>query len=254
LNYPLITVAGSVTKTGAGTLIFDRANTYDGPTSVQAGTLELVEAAAAAGSSVSVAAGARLTVAGGVEARVAGLALDAAAQVELGTGGLVIAGGVVPADLRAAIIAGRNGGAWNGTAGIGSSDAAGSSSSRGIGYVLGGDGSATVAFAAPGDTNLDGRVDNFDLVAIDSARKFATGQVADWAEGDFNYDGVVNSFDLVAIDAARVFGQGSYLPVASGTASIAAVPEPGTCGLAIMAACLGLTSLAARRAVRSSRA
>ncbi len=244
IGYPLITVAGSVTKTGGGTLVFDRANPYAAPTTVQAGTLALAAAGAVAGSDVVVAAGATLAVAEGVAAEVASLDLDAAGRVDLGSGRLEIAAGVVPADLRAAIVAGRNGGGWDGGAGIGSADAAAAPGSRSVGYLLGDDGSATVAFSAPGDTNLDGAVDTFDLVAIDAAGRYGSGQPAAWEEGDFNYDGLVNAFDLVAIDTAAVFQQGSYLPGSGGPAAVTAVPEPGLpAGLAAAAAAV----LAARR-------
>ncbi len=94
-----------------------------------------------------------------------------------------------------------------------------------------------MAFSAPGDTNLDGAVDTFDLVAIDAAGRYGSGQPAAWEEGDFNYDGLVNAFDLVAIDTAAVFQQGSYLPGSGGPAAVTAVPEPGLpAGLAAAAA------------------
>jgi autotransporter-associated beta strand protein len=244
IGYPLITVAGSVTKTGGGTLVFDRTNPYAAPTTVEAGTLALAATGAVAGSDVAVAAGATLAVAEGVAAEVASLDLDTAGRVDLGSGRLEIAAGAVPADLRAAIVAARNGGGWDGGAGIGSADAAAAPGSRGVGYLLGDDGSATVAFAAPGDTNLDGAVDTFDLVAIDAAGRYGNGQAAAWEEGDFNYDGLVNAFDLVAIDTAAVFQQGSYLPGSGGPAAVTAVPEPGLpAGLAAAAAAV----LAARR-------
>ena len=71
----------------------------------------------------------------------------------------------------------------------------------------------------------------FDLVSINSGGKYGTGTAAVWNQGDFNYDGVTNVFDLVGINTAAVYGQGNYLPAApsaSGTGSVAAVPEPGS--------------------------
>jgi len=159
----------------------------------------------------------------------------------------VAAGGISAADLRADIIAGRNGGAWNGSAGITSSAAASSGGTRAVGYVISGDGSATVSFAAPGDTDLNGQVNVFDLIGIDSAGKFGNGQAAAWSEGDFNYDGVANVFDLIGIDSSGAYGTGPYFPAAPTAAAITAVPEPGLAGLAAVAAAGGWLALRRRR-------
>ena len=64
-----ILVADSVTKTGAGTLVMDAANSYTGPTTVSAGTLEVANANAVASSAVTVASGATLSVASGTTMR-----------------------------------------------------------------------------------------------------------------------------------------------------------------------------------------
>lgn len=66
-GYPLLTSvnAASVTKTGDGTVIFDAANTYTGPTSIQQGTLAITNTSAISSSSlVSLAAGASFDVSG----------------------------------------------------------------------------------------------------------------------------------------------------------------------------------------------
>ena len=94
-----------------------------------------------------------------------------------------------------------------------------------MGYVVAGSGAATVSFAAAGDTNLNGQVDVFDLVSINSGGKYGAGTAAVWSQGDFNYDGTTSVFDLVAVTGAGVYGTGSYLPV-SATGSVTAVPEP----------------------------
>ena len=103
---------------------------------------------------------------------------------------------------------------------------------------MAGDGSARVSYAAPGDTNLNGQVDVFDLVSVNSAGKYGTGTASDWSQGDFTYDGVTNVFDLVSVNSAGAYGQGNYFPAApsaAGLGSVAAVPEPGTLGLASLA-------------------
>jgi fibronectin-binding autotransporter adhesin len=295
-----IAVADSVTKTGAGTVIFNAVNSYTGPTTVAAGTLQVANAAGLATSSVTVDTGATLAVASDVTMRtpavlvdggtvlatalavnpttgIAALVINAGTLagspiVSVGSGGLVslaqdarvmvavgslavaettgggrvdvgggelaiAAGGASAAELRADIVAGRNGGAWNGSTGITSSTAAAVGGTRAVGYVVAGDGSARVSFAAPGDVNINGQVDVFDLVAVNSGGAYGTGTASVWNQGDFNYDGVTNVFDLVSINTAGAYGQGNYFPAApsvSGSGTAAAVPEPVTPGLAAL--------------------
>ena len=169
--------------------------------------------------------------------------------VDLGAGQIsVAAGGISAADLRADIIAGRNGGAWNGTTGITSATAAGSGGTRAVGYVVNGDGSSRVSFAASGDVDLNGQVNVFDLVSINSSGKYGTGTTAVWGQGDFNYDGVTNVFDLVSVNTAGVYGQGNYFPAVGASGGVTAVPEPSALGL--VAAGLGLAALVRRSSRR----
>jgi len=308
-GYPTIAAADSVTKIGAGTVVFDAANAYAGPTTISAGTLEVANADALGATNVTVDSGATLAIAAGTTTKaptviidggtleaaavavnnttgIASLAINAGgiagaptvdiaaggemalvqdARVTAAVGGLsvdesgtggrldvgsglvtIAAGGITAADLRADIIAGRNNGAWNSPTGIMSSAAAASGGSRAVGYLVGGDGSASVSFAAPGDTDLNGQVNVFDLIGIDSAGKFGNGQAADWSQGDFNYDGVANVFDLIAIDSSGAYGAGNYFPAgptALGGGMVAAVPEPAT----LLWAAAGLAGLAVAR-------
>ena len=310
-GYGTIFSATSVTKTGAGTVVFDAANAYVGPTTVSAGTLQVANPGALAATNVTVDTGATLAVASGTTMQspsvivdggtlvaaalavnsttgITSLAINAGglggspavtignggemalvqdARVSVAVGSLAVTegtggglldlgagqvsvaiGGISAADLRADIIAGRNGGGWNGTTGITSSTAAAAGGTRAVGYLVAGDGSATVSFAAPGDTNLNGSVDVFDLVAVNSAGKYGTGTAAVWSQGDFNYDGVTNVFDLVSINSAGAYGQGNYFPATpTSIGSVAAVPEPGTLGLVAA----GLAALAVSRRRRA---
>ncbi|MFM1903441.1 MAG: hypothetical protein RLZZ440_1341, partial [Planctomycetota bacterium] len=239
-GYPAIETASSVTKTGAGTLVFDAANSYTGPTTVSDGTLLVTNAAALAATSATVAPGATLALpaAPRLVAPIAGLAVDqgpGGGLVDLGGGELAIAAEGISADeLRADIVAGRNGGGWNGSVGITSSLAA-ATTGRAVGYVIAADGSARVSFAAPGDVDLTGQVNVFDLVTINGSGTYGTGAASVWSKGDFTYDGVTNVFDLVAVNTAGVYGQGGYFPAAAAVGSPAAVPEPGA-GLLPLAA------------------
>jgi hypothetical protein len=114
-----------------------------------------------------------------------------------------------------------------------------------VGYVVAGDGSATVSLAAPGDTDLNGEVNVFDLVGIDGSGGYGSGAATEWFDGDFNYDGRTNVFDIVSIDTAGIYGGGNYLSDIPATAGITAVPEPVVWPLAAVA---GLGCLAWRRA------
>jgi autotransporter-associated beta strand protein/T5SS/PEP-CTERM-associated repeat protein len=189
-----------------------------------------------------------------VSVAIGGLAVEettGGGKLDLGAGQVAIAaGGITAADLRADIIAGRNGGAWSGSAGITSSAAAAAGGTRAVGYVVAGDGSARVSFAAPGDTDLNGLVNVFDLVGIDASGTYGTGATAVWSQGDFNYDGRTNVFDLVGIDTAGAYGSGNYFPAsptAAGAASVAVVPEPGSMVSLGLAAAALLTASRRRR-------
>lgn len=168
-----------------------------------------------------------------VVSRVRSLTVNEAAgggRVDLGAGELAIAaGGISAAEIRADLMAGRNGGDWAGLTGITSSVAT-SGTVRAVGYVLTPDGSARVSLAAPGDSDLNGQVDIFDLVAIDSSGTYGTGHQTVWSQGDFNYDDVTNVFDLVAIRTAAAYGRGNVLPQVAGSGELAAtsVPEPAS--------------------------
>ncbi len=255
-GHAAITTADSVTKIGAGTVVFDAANSYTGPTLVSAGTLRVTNNNGLSATAVTVETGGTLALPQDARVTVAvdGLAVDQAVGgglVDLGGGQVSIAaGGITASDLRADIIAGRNGGAWNGTTGISSSAAAASGGTRAVGYLVAGDGSARVSLAAPGDNDLNGSVNVFDLVSINSSGKYGTGTSSDWSQGDFNYDGVTNVFDLVNVNSAGAYGQGNYFPAAlpTGLGSVASVPEPTT--WTVLLATVGAAAAMRRRLQR----
>jgi GH25 family lysozyme M1 (1,4-beta-N-acetylmuramidase) len=115
-----------------------------------------------------------------------------------------------------------------------------------------------------GDANLDGTVTGDDYVALDSW----IGRGSKWVHGDFNGDGIVSGDDYVAVDSnlgagteaapelaalkaemvalhVDMFGDDYLLKLADFEANgFAAVPEPGSIGLAAIAS---LTLLRRRR-------
>ena len=178
---------------------------------------------------------------------VTSLAVDQAAggKIDIGKGRInVAAGGITAADLRADLLAARNSGNWNGAGGIGSSEA-NNTLRRAVGYRVQGT-SATIAWAAFGDMNLDGFVNSSDLNLLIAGGQYGSSATDGvWAQGDFNYDGRVNSSDLNLLLAAGLYGQASYLPSSTrqlgglgfidggfgglaGLGEVAAVPEPSS--------------------------
>jgi hypothetical protein len=105
-----------------------------------------------------------------------------------------------------------------------------------------------VKYTYYGDANLDGTVDGNDYTAIDANNGVTSG--ATWAMGDFNYDGKVDGSDYSLIDNAfNQQGSGGLADplaaVASSIATSAAVPEPGSVAVLMIAA--GMTVRRRRR-------
>ena len=170
-------------------------------------------------------------------------------KLDIGKGRInVAAGGISEEDLRADLLAGRGAGLFSvsGTGGIVTSGGvAGAASSPVVGYRVLTSGSAIVAWAAFGDTNLDGQVNQTDINLILAGGKFGQGTSsnANWVQGDFNYSGGVTQADINLLLGANLFGKGSYLPVAPASfgSTVAAVPEPG---LGLVAAVAGFGAVA----------
>jgi len=80
-----------------------------------------------------------------------------------------------------------------------------------------------------GDSNLDGEFNSGDLVSVFTEGKFETNEAATWASGDWNADGIFNSSDFVA-----AFSDGGF--EIGPKAATAAVPEPASAWLLILAA------------------
>ena len=262
-----ITGPGRLTKSGSGTLVLSGSSSYAGTTTVSSGTL-VVSGMVTGTAAVSVIAGATIVLASGnalatrpltvssfgtatlspyLQTTVGGLNPNAGGLVDVGNGMVTVTSGLTVENMLTAITAGSNGGTWTGTSGITSSTAAVDSaagSPRAVGWLENGDGSLTVAYAAPGDTNLDWSVDILDTANFLALGKFDTGSPATWREGDFNYDGFVDILDADAFVSTGLFNAGNYnTPSGERVAvapvgSVAAVPEPSTWAL-LAAACGG---------------
>jgi hypothetical protein len=106
-----------------------------------------------------------------------------------------------------------------------------------------------------GDADQDWDFDQLDLVQVQVAGKYLTGEPATWGEGDWNGapasltarppagDGLFNQLDIVAAQQAGLYLTGAYAAVRAH--QLAAVPEPNTCFLAAVGL-LGLAFYAVR--------
>ena len=200
---------------GGGTLVLTGANTHTGGTRVESGHLVVKNTGALGTGSLTVKDGAKVTLDVGYgRATVGSVTLDPTARIDLGRGGLQItAGGISLDTLRGYLVSARNNGSWSAN-GIGSSNAK-SSELRTVGYRRISSGVTTVAWAAFGDANLDGRVNSSDVSMV-SPRYLKTDRVSHWYEGDFNYDanGRVNSTDISML--LQMYLKGFYNTVVYG--------------------------------------
>jgi len=288
-------------KTGTAVLTLSAQNAYSGTTTVSAGTLQVTGSIATSGGVIVNSTGTfdaaaaqsvkALTVnTGGTAIVSAGtlkvgsnttatpLVISANGRVDLRNNAMVVdysPGSAAPAmqSVRSLIVAGYNGGAFNGT-GIASTTVA-ATAGRAIGYaqaseVLGAAGGTFLGQAADGDSilvrqtlagdaTLDGTVDFNDLVHLAQNYNTTVSATTDswWFNGDFTYDGMVDFNDLVklaqnyntALPSEAIPGA----PVnfsADLAAAFAAVPEPGTLGLLGLAGC----AVMSRRRRRAERA
>jgi len=234
-GYPTLSGSIPVVKIGGGTLVVDQANTLTGSTTVQGGVLQLANASALAASRLVVVAGGTGQVAPQAVTSVAGLDLATGnGLMDVTSGALTILGGMTAPQLVAELLEGRGDGSWTGTSGITSSTAAAESAAsipRAVGWLDNGDGSLTVAYAAPGDTNIDWSIDILDASNFLALGKFDTGEPATWIEGDFSYDGIVDILDAADFFSTGLYDAGNYNS-APGVSGVAAVPEPSAVSLA----------------------
>jgi prepilin-type N-terminal cleavage/methylation domain-containing protein/prepilin-type processing-associated H-X9-DG protein len=251
-----VPVLGSTgfTKIGAGTLVMTGSVAPSGTAGIQGGTLVIGHASAFAATTLVPLAGGTVGVTPFLVATVGGLAPNAGGLVDVGSGMMTVSSGLSAVDLVAALLTGRGDGSWTGTSGITSSVAAAEAAAaepRTVGWLDNGDGSLAVAYAAPGDTNLDWQVDILDAANFLAGGKFDAAQPASWNEGDFTYDGIVDILDAADFLATQLFDTGAYNPPAASAGAVAAVPEPATWTLLGMG--LAMAAVASRRRPRMRR-
>jgi autotransporter-associated beta strand protein len=271
-----ITLNGTNSALAVGTVALSGTNTYQGATVVDGGTL-LLGATGALPSTTHLTIGTatatalvQLGTSTGAQT-ISGLTINAGSDLDVNNDHIFInyANGTqatVDAAVRAYLIAGRNGGAWNGTGGIDSSAAALPANSHyALGYADGADhvvaglssGQIEIKYTLLGDADLDGSVTGSDFTAL-VGNLGKSGRV--WDQGDFDYDGSVTGSDftdLVGNLGKSASGADVVLPAADYAAIdafaaanglMADVPEPASAGMMIVA---GLGIMGRRR--RSSR-
>jgi autotransporter-associated beta strand protein len=264
-----ITLNGTNSALAVGTVALSGTNTYQGATVVDTGTL-LLGATGALPSTTSLTIGTatatalvQLGTSTGAQT-ISGLTINAGSDLDVNNNHIFIkyANGTqatVDAAVRAYLIAGRNGGAWNGAGGIDSSAAALPANSHyALGYADGADhvvaglssGQIEIKYTLLGDADLDGSVTGSDFTAL-VGNLGKSGRV--WDQGDFDYDGSVTGSDftdLVGNLGKSASGADVVLPAADYAAIdafaaanglMADVPEPASAGMMIVAG-LGIMS------------
>jgi autotransporter-associated beta strand protein len=222
----------SALKTGSGTLVLDQPNSITGSFVVESGRLHITGSRSLAASLVEPLAGGILSLAPHLHTTVAGLSPLAGGLTDVGTGKMTVASGLTSQDVKAAVVAGRGTGSWNGQAGITSSAAAAhlaGGTLRAIGWTENDDSSLTIGFAAPGDTNLDGIIDTIDIQSLLERGLFGESTAdARWQDGDFNYDGAFDILDIMAFVSTGLYDAGPYMSMANQHQPVdfVAVPEP----------------------------
>jgi len=211
-------------KQGDGTLVLAADSSATGRVTVTTGTLVVQSAKALGAGGLTVSAGEVRLETGYDTVPLTSLALTGG-RLDLGSGRIsVAAGGYDLASVRQWLLAGRNGGGWDGATGI-VSRAAGRTAVREIGYTVT-DGVLTIGWAAAGDANLDGLVNDADLDAVRGRGLYrAGGTSATWADGDFDYDGRVGVSDLVRVASTSLLNAPTYR-TGAGTGPVTAVSSP----------------------------
>jgi sulfatase modifying factor 1 len=261
VDYPILSGTVPVLKIGFGTLVLGTSNSLGASTTVQEGTLLVTHPTALANSIVKPLAGGtvsfdlaggRQPTIGGPNATIGEIDMKAGGVVDIGRGTLSIFNRS-RAEITGAIEAGLLG---TGSTGDGAgwtqltSLAARSDHRRTVGWCTSDNGAILIAYAAPGDTNLDWSIDESDMANLLAGGKFDSGLpgAPTWSEGDFNYDDRFDILDIVSAFSTNLYQQGSYVSLPS--QAVVAVPEPSA---TIIVAILLPSAWALRDTVRQVR-
>jgi autotransporter-associated beta strand protein len=241
----------ALTIAGSGVIELSAANTYSGGTTVTSATLlAAVNNAIPNNTALTIdSTGVVILAASTGLATLSSLNITGDGTLDIANNHAIIdyaAGTQVAADasIRDYLIAGRNGGAWNGAGGINSSSAALPANSHyAIGYADGADGVVAglsawqieIKYTLLGDANLDGVVSGSDFtILVGNLGKAVFG----WDKGDFLYSSIVNGADFTALvgnlgksasGAAMVLPAADYVAIdnfAAANGLLADVPEP----------------------------
>ncbi len=208
---------------GLNTLFLTGNSTYTGGTTVNSGSVVVSNGHALGTGPLTINAG-TVTANPGLTAAIhqSNLTIASGALLQMNDNDIIVDytagnGAVLAGAIRADLLAGYNGGAWNGTTGIASANAAADSTHlTALGYADAGDVGLTiddgvsvpsnavvVRYTYYGDASLDGKVDlgnDFNLFLIGYL-----GQGSGWELGDFNYDGKVDNTDFgIFIDGYKL--------------------------------------------------
>jgi autotransporter-associated beta strand protein len=196
-----------------------------------------------------------LTRSGGGVTRLTGATLTIAAGKQLNLTNTKLISAAPLANVKALIVAGRNGGTWDGGAGmitsmsdagpasqlttlaVANAGAIGKTSFGGV-NVLTTD--TLVMYTYIGDATLDGLINGDDFAAIDAGY---SAQLTNYSNGDFNFSGGINADDYWLID--RNYSRNLPQLLAAPVVGMAAVPEP--CGFGAVAMALALFGGGRRR-------
>jgi autotransporter-associated beta strand protein len=255
--------SGDLTKSGAGSVTLNGANTYTGPTSATGGTLVL-GLSMTNSSSVSASNDAVIALPSDTTfqkvIKTGAVSVSGTAKIDLSDNKMITtdsagtATGATYNGIQGLVQSGRNGGTWNGsgivtsqpnalsggpfvtTIGVATATQTGDTTFAGIAVSN----ETLVMYTYAGDANLDGRInaDDYALIDLYSTVPGASG----YYKGDFNYNGAINADDYALIDF-NVLAQGSVIPSDAASplgvtalSGVTAVPEPATFGLVTLAA------------------
>ena len=264
----VVSGAGALLKSGAGTLTVSGNNTYGGGTTVSAGTLTVGHVHGLGTGGLTINSTAKTTLQSGLSAPVALPSLTLAggtnptATLDITNNNLIVHNGNL-ATLTAQVKKGLNisGTVWAG-AGITSSTAAADTNGlTAVGIMSNNDGSGgavystwpigadagggvsvvntdvLVKYTYFGDADLNGVVDNSTDYLLWSNGFSSNGSLSGWFNGDFDYSGTVDNSTDYLLWLNGLSSQGSPL-----VGSVQPVPEPS----ALVLAALGAIGLVAR--------